>query len=63
MLSQPGKQTFAMHILPNISGSKNNQLWNLISQYNITWENFLLKNNTQNMVEKSHPDFSLKNQN
>ena len=25
MLSQPGKQTIAMHILPNISRSKNNQ--------------------------------------
>ena len=31
MLSQPGKQTIAMHILPNILGSKNNQQSNLVS--------------------------------
>ena len=25
MTSQPGKQTFIIHVLPNISGSKGNQ--------------------------------------
>ena len=25
MMSQPGKQTFAIHVLPNISRSKDNQ--------------------------------------
>ena len=37
--------------------------WNLVIQLNITWETFLLKNHTQNVVEKLFPDPFLKNQN
>ena len=31
MTSQPGKQTIAIHILPNISRSKDNQTMKLVS--------------------------------
>ena len=37
--------------------------WNLVNYKNITWETFLLKNHTQNGVEKLFPDPFLKNQN
>ena len=53
MTSQPGRQTIAIHILPNISRNKGN----------IIWEIFFLKNSTQNVVEKIFPDFFLKSQN
>ena len=29
-MSQPGKQTIAMHILPNISRNKDNEIWFVI---------------------------------
>ena len=60
MTSQPGKQTIAIHLLPNISRSKDNQTKKFGQ---LTWETFLLKNHTQNMVEKLFPDPFLKNQN
>ena len=37
--------------------------WKLVSQQNIIWETFLLKNHTQNMMDKLFPDPSLKIQN
>ena len=64
MTSQPGKQTIAIYILPNISGSKGNQIMKFgqLTEY-ITWETFFLRNHTQNVVEKLFPDPFLKNKN
>ena len=56
MTPQPGEKTIAIHILPNICRSKGNSHWNLVSQYNLTWETFFLKNHAQNIVEKLFPD-------
>ena len=63
MTSQPGKQTIAIHILPNISRSKDNQT--MKSGQLIEWKKktFLLKNHTQNMAEKLFPEPFLRNQN
>ena len=50
MTSEPGKQTIAIHILPNISKSKGNQTMKFdqfIEYNNITWKTFFLKNHTQ----------------
>ena len=57
MTPQPGKQTFAIHILLNISRTKGNQIrkFGQLIEY-ITWEIFFLKNHTQNKVEKLFPD-------
>ena len=48
MTSQPGKQTITIHILGNISKSKNNQTM----KFGQLIETFLLRNHTQNVVEK-----------
>ena len=58
MTSQHGK-----HIIPNTSRSKGNQAikFGQLIEYNIG--TFLLKNHTQNVVEKLFPDPYLKNQN
>ena len=63
MTLQSGKQTFAIHILPNTLRSKCNQTMKLgqLIEYNI--ETFFLKNHTQNVVEKPIPDSFLKNRN
>ena len=52
MTSQLGKQTTAIHILPNISRSKGNQTmkYGQLIQYNM--RNIFLKNHTENVVEK-----------
>ena len=42
MTSQPEKQTTALHILPNISRSKDNQTMKFGQLINITWETFFL---------------------
>ena len=57
MTPQPGKQTFAIHILLNISRTKGNKIrkFGQLIEY-ITWEIFFLKNHTQNKVEKLFPD-------
>ena len=62
MMSQPGKQTTAIHILSNISGSKDNQTMKLgqLIEYQMR-SCFFLKNHAQNVVEKLFPDTSLKN--
>ena len=62
MMSQPGKQTIAIHILPYISRSKDNQTvkFGQLIEYNIR---FFLKNGTQNVAEKLVPNPFLKNQN
>ena len=50
MAPQPGKQTIAIHILPNISRSKGNQKikFGQLIKYNMRYN---LKKQTQNMVE------------
>ena len=61
--SQPGKQTIAIHILPNISRSKGNQArkFDQLIKYNM--RNVFLDNQTQNEAEKPYLDPFLKNQN
>ena len=62
MTSQPGKQTIAIHTIPNISRSKGNQAMKLdqLTEYNM--RNIFLKNHIKNVVEKLFPDPFLKNQ-
>ena len=57
--SQPGKQRVRIHILPNISRSKVNQ----IIKFGQLIETFFLKNYTQNVLEKLFPDPVLKSRN
>ena len=56
-MSQPGEQTTEIHILLNISGTKDNQAMKFGQsiEYN-TKKNFFLKNCTENVVEKLFPD-------
>ena len=63
MTSQAGKQAIAIHILPNISRSKDNQTveFGQLLQYNM--KTFFLENHTQNVVDKLFPDPFLTNQN
>ena len=44
MKSQPGKQTIAIHILPNISGSKSNQKMKLGQLIDYNKRNVFLQN-------------------
>ena len=46
MTSQPGKQTIAMHILPNISTSKSNEIWKV----------YFFKNYAENEAGRLVPD-------
>ena len=55
MMSQPGKQTIAIHIFTNISRSKGNQTKEFGQIYNITLETFFSKNHTQHVVDKLFP--------
>ena len=63
MTSHLSKLATAIHILPNISRSKDNQT--MKSGQLIEWKKktFLLKNHTQNMAEKLFPEPFLRNQN
>ena len=63
MTSQPGEQTIAIHILTNISGSKDNQTMKFghLIEYNI--KNIFLEKHILNVVEKLSPDPFLKIQN
>ena len=63
MTSQPGKQTIAIHILPNISRSRSNQTMKFCQLIEYNMRNIFLKNNSQNVVEKLFPDPFLKSQN
>ena len=56
LTSQPRKQTISIHILSNISRSKDNHA-NKLGQL---IETFFLKNHTQNVVEKLFSDSFLK---
>ena len=48
MTSQPGQQTITIHILPNISQSKGNQILKLGWSGDIKTEIFFLKNHAEN---------------
>ena len=63
MKPQSGKQTNAVHILPNISRIKGNQIikFDQLIEYNT--RNIFLKHYTQNVVKKLFPDSFLKNKN
>ena len=63
-MSQPGKQTITMHILPNISKNKGNKAieFSRLKKYNMR-NFFFLENLTQNVVEKLTPETFLKIQN
>ena len=62
MMSQPGKQTIAICVLPNSSRSKDNQTMKFgqLIKYNMRKLFFFWKNYTQNMVEKLCQDPFLK---
>ena len=62
LTSQPGKQTIAILILPNILERKGHQIMKFgqLIEYNIS--NIFLENHTENSVEKLFPDPFLKNQ-
>ena len=63
MMSKPGKQTFAIHILPKISRSKDNLIMKFGQLIEHNMSNIFLKDHTQNVVEKLFPDSFLKNLN
>ena len=55
MMSNPGWQTVTIHILPNISRNKDNQIitFGQLLEYNT--RNIFLKKYTQNVMEKLFP--------
>ena len=59
-MSQPGKQTIVIHVLPRILRNKDNQAkkFGPLREYNM--KNIFLKNHTQNVVEKLVTDLFLK---
>ena len=63
MTSQPGKQTIAIHILPYISRSKDNQTvkFGQLIEYNMT--KIFVGKSYPNVMEKLVPNPFLKNQN
>ena len=63
MSLQIGKQIIIIHLLPNISTSKDNHAMKFGQLIEYNWETFFLKNHTENMVEKLVADPFLKNQN
>ena len=56
MTTQTGKQTIAMHILANISRSKDNRSMKFVQLIECNMGSIFLKNYTQNVVEKIFPD-------
>ena len=63
MTSQPGYQTIAMHILPSISRSKDNETMKFgqLIEYNI--RNIFVEKSYKNVLEKLLADPCLKYQN
>ena len=57
MISQTGQEIITIHIMPNISRSKGNQIMKFgqLKEYNTTSIIFL-KNHTKNVMEKIVPD-------
>ena len=58
MKSQPGRQRIAIHILPSISQSKDNQAMKFDQLKEYTIRNIFLENHTQSGVEKLFSFFS-----
>ena len=56
VMSQKGKQIIAIHMLPNISRSKDNQVikFGQLVEYNM--KNIFFLNHTQNVIGKLVPD-------
>ena len=63
MTSQLGKQTIAIHIMPNISKNKRNQSMKFGQLIDYNTKTFFLKSYTQNLVVELFPETFLKNQN
>ena len=63
MTSQPGKQTIAIYVLPNISKSKCNQTIKFGQLIEYHMKNVFLENYTQTVVEKLFLDPFIKNKN
>ena len=63
MASQPGWETITIHILTNISISKDNEAIKFGQLIEHNKKHFFLKNHTQNVMEILFPDPFLKNQN
>ena len=59
MTSQPGLQTIAIHILPNISQSKGNKTMKFGELIEITRGIFFFKNYVENEAESLVPDLFL----
>ena len=59
MSSQPGLQITTIHILPNISESKDNQTMKLGQLIEYNKRNNFLKNYVENEVERLVPDLFL----
>ena len=59
MSSQPGLQITTIHILPNISESKDNQTMKLGQLIEYNKRNNFLKNYLENEVERLVPDLFL----
>ena len=57
MISQTGQEIITIHIMPNISRSKGNQIMKFgqLKEYNMASIIFL-KNHTKNVMEKLVPD-------
>ena len=64
MTSKPGSQTIAIHALPNISKSKDNQTMKFgqLIECNMR-NNFFKKSYTKDVVEKLFPNPFLKSEN
>ena len=62
MTSHPEKQTIAIHILSNISSSKDNQTM-IFGELEYNIRNIFVENHSQNVMEKLFPDPFLKNKN
>ena len=59
MTSQPGKQTIAIHILPNISRSKDNQTMKFGQLVQCNMRNIFLAKSYIKYGRESIPDLSL----
>ena len=62
MTSQPGEQTIAIHILPNMSRSKGNQAIKYGQLIEYYMKNIFVERSYTKVVEKLFPDLYLKNQ-
>ena len=59
MMPQPGLQTFAIHILLNISQSKSNQTMKFGQSIEYNKRNIFFPHNAENDARRSVPDFFL----